>query len=124
VIVGWFSKTTEERLDRRRSLEGVPVVNANVTVEAGEGDSMLLDIRLSRGKGLLARFQPPIMHKRVQLDELGSFVLGEIDGRKPVKDILDAFVAKYRTNRREAELSLVDFLKSLIQRQIISMVIK
>ena len=116
---------TGERLDRRRSLAGIPVLNANVTADRGDERRLTLTIRTKRReKGLLSRFQPAVMTRRLKLDELGSFVLSRIDGESDVMGIVDAFVTRYQVNRREAELSIVEFLKSLARRNVISIVIE
>jgi hypothetical protein len=41
-----------------------------------------------------------------------------------VAQIIESFRVRYAANRREAELSTVAFLRSLAQRQIISIVIR
>lgn len=110
-------------LGRRQSLEGVPVLNEGVTVDGREPNRIVLTIRIRRGTGYLARFQPPVMERTVKLDELGSFVLRQVDNRRNVREIVEQFVMRYRTNRREAELSTVAFLKSLAARGVISIVI-
>jgi len=114
----------EPRVDRRRSLAGVPALNDNVLIDRSNDQAWVLTIKLPRGKGWFSRFMPPTITKRHELDELGTFVLKQVDGRRRVLDIVDAFVARYKTNRREAELSVVKFFKSLIERRIVSIIIK
>lgn len=111
-------------IDRRESLEGVPVVHNGVTVSAEKLGRVTLDIKIPRGRGLLARFQPPIMERRIKLDELGSYVFRLIDNKKSTREIIEMFMARYRTNRREATLSVVAFLKSLVTRGVISIMIR
>ena len=119
-----FSKRTEKPgIDRHRSLEGIPIVNEGVQTSA-ESDRATVVVRWSRPAGFLARFQPRTMERTVRLDELGTFVLRQIDGQKDVLQIIDAFVQRYRINRREAELSTVAFLRSLAERNVISIVIR
>lgn len=114
----------DERLDRRRSLAGVPVISGNVAIRDADGGNLSLTVGMRRGNGFLDRFRPPVSTKRISLDELGSFVVRRIDGRAAVQDIIDAFVAEYQTNRREAELCIVEFLKSLLERSVIGIAIK
>ena len=111
-------------IDRRLSLAAVPVVNPGVRADHSRPGETLLKIQLQRGRGWMARFQPAVMERTVQLDELGSFVFGLIDGQTATQAIIEAFIARYRVNRREAELSCVDFLKSLASRYVISIVIR
>jgi hypothetical protein len=118
-----FGLNKETRIDRKQSLTGVPVVSDDVIVRQEAPDRMCLVVRRRRGTGLLARFQPPVMEKTVRLDNLGSFVFGLMDGRRPVRRIVDEFEKRYRVNRREAELSTVAFIKSLAERNVIAIVI-
>jgi hypothetical protein len=110
-------------IDRTRSLAGVPILNEGVSTLEADGRLQVV-LRLRRGAGLWARFLPEVMERTVKLDELGSFVFRLIDGQRNVAQIIESFRVRYAANRREAELSTVAFLRSLAQRQIISIVIR
>jgi hypothetical protein len=124
VFFGFSERKRAPVVDRRRSLDAVPVRNAGVEAAASDGADAVVTVPIARGSGFLARFQPPVMRRTVQLDEIGSFVFGLVDGRRTTREIVDAFVHRYRVNRREAELSCVEFLKSLVRRQAISIVVR
>ena len=112
-------------IDRRHSLAGVPMLNPSVTVDrTTDGSWVLVATTRHDGKGLMARFLPPVQVRRVELDELGTFVVGQIDGVRDVLEIVNAFATRFKVNRREAELSVVEFLKSLVQRHLVSIAIK
>jgi hypothetical protein len=119
-----FGRQKEPVIDRRQSLDGIPVVNRGVTVEDVPPDRLNLVVRTPRGSGLLARFQPPVLERNIKLDALGTFVFRQIDGERDVRGIIGIFAERYRANRREAELSTVAFLRSLAERRVISIVIK
>lgn len=114
---------TRPPLDRARSLDARPIVNDGLRLERQPDGTLHLVVRMPRRSGLFARFLPPIVEKRVQLDELGSFVFDQIDGTRSVREILDAFVARYRNNRREAEYMVTTFLRQLTERRLITLVI-
>lgn len=118
-----FAERKRKPLDRKRSLDGIPVVNPGVHAEHDE-HRIILKVRRLRGTGILARFQPPVLEQRVKLDELGSFVYGLIDGKRTAREIIGAFERRYQVNRREAELSCAEFLKALARRNAISIVIE
>jgi hypothetical protein len=118
-----FGKVTEPSIDRRQSLMGVPVVNPGVRWKEEREGVLLVTIPVRRGGGFLGRFQSASWNKRIRLDPLGSFVLEQIDGKRNALDITDAFIERFKVNRREAELSIVAFLKSLLERHIISIAI-
>lgn len=123
-MIGFRKKPKAPPIDRRRSLEGIPVLNEGVSVKDADPGKVHIVVRTPRGKGLLARFQPQVLERNLKLDELGTFVFRQIDGQRTVREIIGEFIARYHANRREAELSTVSFLKSLAQRNVISIVIK
>ena len=114
----------KQQLNRRQSLDGVPVLNENISYADDESGRLVINIKLRRGNSFLARFQPPVLERNVRLDEIGSFVFGLIDNRRSALEIIELFLDKYRVNRREATLSVVEFLKSLVKRRIVSIVIR
>lgn len=124
-MFGWV-KAKPPVINREQSLTGVPMVNEGVHAQPRDDDVQRLElvIRLRRDGGFLSRFMPPTLERKVKLDDLGTFVFGLIDGRRTVREIVEAFLARYRVNRREAELSTVEFIRSLAQRQAISIVIR
>ncbi|MCK5069624.1 MAG: PqqD family protein [Desulfocapsa sp.] len=59
--------------------------------------------------------------KKLQLDQMGSFVWGLIDGERTVKDIIKVFATDYKVTSQEAETAVASFLKSLGQRGFIAL---
>lgn len=108
----------EPVVDRRMALAGVPVLCTGVSIAKDADGRTVVTVRTPRGNGWLARFQPPVLERKVRLDEPGCYVIGLIDGRRDVLSIISAFQERYRTNRRETELSVVAFIKSLVQRNV------
>jgi hypothetical protein len=107
-------------LDRRQSLAGIPALNEGVKCTEGEKGETLLIVPMKRRPDFLGRFQPARWERKVQLDSVGSFVVAQIDGKRNVLEITEIFIERYKVNRREGELSTVAFLKSLLERNIIS----
>ena len=79
-----FAKRRKQQpLDRRRSLAGIPMINEKITVDDSEGeDCLVISMTLPERHGLIGRLLPTAGTKRIRLDELGSFVLAQIDGKK------------------------------------------
>ncbi|MBU4199738.1 MAG: PqqD family protein [Verrucomicrobia bacterium] len=100
------------------------MLNEDVAFIENPPGRVVITVRLKRRGGFLSRFQPPVLERVIKLDELGSFVFLQVDNRKTTLDIIDAFVSRFRVNRREATLSTVSFLKSLVQRGVISIAVK
>jgi len=59
--------------------------------------------------------------KKLQLDQMGSFVWNLIDGKNTVKDIIRIFAHDYRVTSQEAETAVAAFLKTLGQRGFIAL---
>jgi hypothetical protein len=111
-------------IDRRQSLDGVPVLNDGAIVSTEADGRVLIRIPAGKARGLVSRLLPALPESRIRLDELGSFVLGQVDGRRSVMQIVRAFTEKYRVNLREAELSVAEFLKTLTRKRVVSIVIR
>ena len=122
--MGFFGRKTQSGLDRYESMAGVPVLNKGVSIADEQAEKLSLTVRIKRGNRFLDRFRPEVINRRIKLDDLGSFVVRMIDGKRNVLDIVEAFEAKYKTNRRETQLSVVAFLKSLARRGVASIVIE
>lgn len=105
-------------------MDGIPVLNEHVSCTNDNTGRLVINIKLKRGTGFLARFQPPVLERNVKLDEIGGFVFKLIDNQRSTLEIIELFLEKYRVNRREATLSVVDFLKSLVKRGVVSIVIR
>jgi hypothetical protein len=109
--------------DRRQSLAGRPCLNQGVRLERLSEARVQVVVELQRRSGFFARFLPPVFVRRYRLDELGTFVVERIDGRRSAAALIDEFARHHRLNRREAELSVVQFLRMLMQRQAISIAV-
>ncbi len=120
-IIGDSAKT---EIDRRAALAGIPVLMPGVELETGDDGRLTAVVHLKRPEGFLARFMHPVSSRRIRLDEIGSFVLSQIDGRRSVMEIIGCFIGKYRINKREAELSIAEFLGSLVKRNVIAIGIR
>jgi hypothetical protein len=126
--MGLFSTKKKDvpRLSREDSMSARPVLNRLVKVEYDDEDNIILhvprpDNTTVRWLAKVFRLPP---HKRVALDELGTFVIEHCDGEHTVDDIVDKFAKRFKLNRREAEVSMSTFLKNLARRSIIGLVLE
>lgn len=113
--------------DRRTSLGGIPVLEPEVSIETAApagGGLVLVSRRARRGGGWLARFAPPVLERRVELDELGAFVVRLFDGERDVAAIAAAFAERFKVCRREAELCTANFIKRLAQRRMVAIAMR
>ena len=89
-------------------MDGIPVLNEQISCNNDKNGRLIINIKLKRGNGFLARFKPPVLERNVKLDEIGGFVFKLIDNQRSTLEIINMFLAKYSVNRREATLSVVD----------------
>jgi hypothetical protein len=61
------------------------------------------------------------IEKKLQLDELGTVVWGQINGERSVRQIIQWFAKKYQLHTKEAEVSVTRFLRELGKRGIIGL---
>ena len=98
-----------------------PVRNSAIEWErSADGETML---RIKRredrtGKWMTFLFRVPDA-KRVQLDEVGSFVWDLCGGENTVEEIVRKTAIQYRLNRREVEVSVTTYLQMLAERHYI-----
>jgi hypothetical protein len=105
----------------------VPVRNAEVRVEAsGEGTVRLAyPLAVKPWFGRLAEkvnlWDQRPMIKKLDLDEMGTFVWERIDGERTVRRIAEEFADHYGLQPREAELGVTAFIKTIGQRGLIGL---
>lgn len=112
-------------MDRRQSLAGVPVLNEGISFSEEPGSGrVVLTVRQTRPRRWWGRGSMAVTERSIRLDELGSYVFKLVDQRRTTLEIIEEFAGHYRLNRREATLSTVEFLKSLVKRGVLSILIK
>ena len=123
----FFKKRKEPVLSRKKSLGSVVVKNADIKEEtAGSGD---ITLTVSRNTGalfakIMVRYFGLPEKKKIILDERGSFIWKCCDGKVTVGEMIERFSGTYNLNRKEAEVSIVYFIKSLARRGLAGVVIQ
>ena len=111
----------KSQLTREQSLSARPIQNK--AVQVSRDDTGLICISIPRRKAwwvdLLARVFFVPGEKRVGLDEIGSYVWDLCDGTNDVRSIIAQFQKRYQLNRKEAEVSLTTFLRTLAARRLV-----
>ncbi len=119
--MSFFWQREKASLDRRQSLACVPVLNTGVELAwTADGKAWLQAERTHAAPSWMDRFRPRVDHRRYELDEFGGFVVGLMDGRRTVLEIIDHFQEAFGMSRRESELGVVAFVKMLMQRSLLS----
>lgn len=106
-------------------LHAVTYVNQAMEVTRRPDGSTLVSVPIPRPWYLvppLSWILPFSHQRRVELDRLGSYVLAMCDGKQTVEKMIEKFAADHKLSFREAQLSVTDFLKKLLQRGIVAIV--
>lgn len=112
---------------RAQALEFIPVINSSIDVEHREEGSCRLHYELAlkpwfvRAHERLRKAPFPPQKKTLELDEIGSLVWSQIDGRHSVGAIAKTLGEAYELEAREAELSTSTFLRELGRRGLIAL---
>jgi hypothetical protein len=122
-VLRLLRRRQKKQVDRRRSLTGIPIIHENVTVVEKSG-IITLQVKTGRGSNLLHQFRPKVVEKKYELDEFGTFVVRQMRKRKNVMAIVRAFEKKFGLSHRESELGVVAFVKMLMKRNAVSVVIE
>jgi hypothetical protein len=107
-------------------LDAVPTRNVNVTIER-HGLEVLLKVPVKPRWFLTNMVARTLLPQRkvykLALDPVGREVWDACDGRQNVERIAEAFARRHRLRFHEARMSVMQFLRSLVERGCIVMVV-
>ncbi|RKY68929.1 MAG: hypothetical protein DRQ02_02730 [Candidatus Latescibacterota bacterium] len=109
------------RISREQMLGSRPV--RNQVLEWKRKDNKVLIVfrrKQSKSIGFLSKIFHIPEKKVVELDSLGARVWQMCDGQHTVEKMIEALVAENKLEYKEAEVALVQFLKTLAQKRMIA----
>ncbi len=118
-----FSRRKTEDIDRYQALNSTPIVNPNVQLERQSNGLLYASTIIKRGPGFFEKMRPKETKRSYELDDFGAFVIKEINGKKSVIELINTFEKRFKMARRDCEMSVVAFIKLLMQRNIVSVTI-
>lgn len=120
-----ISKFRKPRLRRDQALQARPIRNPALKwteLDNGEVRIVLPRRKDATGKLLAVLFHIP-KSRPVNLDVVGARVWALCDGEHTVADIAEALTEEHKLHRREAEVSLTEFLRMLGKRNMVAFVV-
>ena len=124
--MGIFATKSKPKLTREAMLDSRPA--RNEALRWDKNDEGEAQIRVSRQETWKVRLLSKMFYipreRKITLDELGTEVWTLCDGRTPVAQMIEVLSRKYQLNRKEAEVSLLTYLKTLGQKRFIGFVIE
>lgn len=117
------TKRKRSTLTRDDALNAIPVRNQSCRVE--ELDSGLVRISIPARPTLLLKVMKRLTDtpavKKIELDEVGSFVWRHCDGRTTVRALINTLCKEFKLGYRESEVSLTQYLATLARRNLIGL---
>ena len=124
--MGIFSTKKQPKLNREAMLNSRPARNEAVgwdKTESGE-----IQIKIIRQDTWKIRMMSKVFYipkeRKITLDEVGSEVWLMCNGRTSVGQMIESLSAKYQLNRKEAEVSLLSYLKTLGQKRFVGFMLE
>ena len=124
--MGIFATKNKPKLSREAMLNSRPARNDALKWE--ENDEGEVQIRVTRQDSwkirLLSRMFYIPKERKITLDELGTQVWTLCDGKNTVGQMIETLSKKYQLNRKAAEVSLLNYLKTLGQKRFVGFLLE
>jgi len=124
-----LSPFSEENVSWRRLLESKPVRNSGIKFERSDNDADGMCVHIKGKKP--AFLIPPIswvirprLNKRMWIDKIGVQLWDLCDGTRTMEQVIDGFASTHRLTFHEARVSVTGYLKGLVERGVIAVVVK
>ena len=112
-------------LTREQSLRSVPIKHESIEETPTESGKIVLYV--PRRDVWWVKWLSKVLYvpkgRKIALDELGSTLWGWFDGETDVGRLIKKFADKYRLSKREAELSVATYIKTLARRGLIGIAV-
>lgn len=120
-LLGFGSKKVKIQLSREESLKSRPIRNKLLQWEKDLVNEVMIFIprKETRWVKFLTKFVYIPKRQRILLDKLGSEVWSMCDGKNTVEDMIQKFSARHKLNRKEAETSMITYLKQMAEKGLI-----
>ena len=119
--MGIFATKNKPKLSREAMLDSRPA--RNDLLEWEKTDDGEVQVKIARQDTWKIRLLSKLFYipkqRKITLDELGSEVWSMCNGSTTVAQMIEALSAKYQLNRKEAEVSLLTYLKTLGEKRFI-----
>lgn len=119
-------KTDKPQISKDQSLESAVTRNPDVVPREKSDGSLMLQVPFKRKAWLKRRAKKDneqVFWREFELDEIGTFVWGMCDGETTVRQMRGRLADKYKLGRREAEISLTNFLSTLGKKGLVAILV-
>jgi len=119
-------KTPQPAISREQFVKSSVLPNPEVRVERGEDSLVCLWVAMPPSpfiRWFPKLAQTPPGERKVQLDEIGSFVWDLCDGETTVQEMTRALSRRHKMNPKEAEVALTTYLRTLARKGLAGIVV-
>ncbi|MFH1708269.1 MAG: PqqD family protein [Planctomycetota bacterium] len=125
--LNWFKRrNAAAAVTRRESLDATVVCNAAVEVTVTGSGTVTLTVTRDRSslpaRVLMGVFGLPD-RKRIILDRRGTCIWNMCDGKVTVREMIERFAREFTLDRKETEVLIVYYLKTLARRGLAGIII-
>ena len=118
-------KQKKNKLTRYDTLKAIPL--RNQAIKEGEKEEGEITLIVPRKNSRLIKifslaFRIP-GERHISLDEIGTWVWRKCDGRTSVGSLIESLSGEFKISPKEAEISLLSFLKKMAQKKLIGFMI-
>ena len=110
----------------KQMLAARPVQNAAANVERTDADSLKITVQKQKPRFMvppLSWVMTPKLYRTVVLAGLGREIWDLCDGSRTVEEVVDAFADRYRLSFHESRAAVTGYMKLLVQRGALAMVV-
>jgi hypothetical protein len=120
------ARQSKKRFTLEDTLNAKPVRNETVKEKKWDDGQTFLVIprKDARWVRIFSRIFYIPEERKISLDEIGAWVWSKCDGRISVNGMIDELAGKFNLKRKEAEVSLLKYLKNLGEKRLIGFVIR
>jgi len=124
--MGIFRRKSAPRITREQVMNTRPIRNPAIEVTHAENGEVSLKLPRRRvwWINLLARLGGVPEYRILTLDRVGSSVWELCDGEHTVRDLISLLASEHKLSRKEAELSMVSYLRQLAQRGVVALAVE
>lgn len=122
-----MAKTGKKKpsLSKWDALDAVPVKNRLCQAETTEAGVVRISapIRPTLWTKVARRLTRVPEYRKIELDEIGTFVWNHCDGRNNVRALIKKLCKRFKLSYREGEVSLTQYLRTLARRNLIGLAV-
>ena len=121
-----FATRKKPKLTREAMLNSRPARNELLSWEKSDrGEAQIIVTRQDTWKvRLLSKMFYVPKERKITLDEVGTEVWNMCDGRTSVAQMIESLGKTYTLDRKEAEVSLLSYLKTLGQKRFVGFIVE